>query len=469
MGTLLTGTAVFEIVAWTDADEATRRRVLTRNGSRDRLTGASTLATSIQELLEDVRARGDAALVDALSRFDKVDCDMDQLPVSDEEFAAARAILPGPVHEAIQLAIERSTTFNREIVERASWSVESGTATLGEIARPIESTGLFVPSGKGSFPSVLVQIGTPAVVAGVPRVVVVVPPDPTRSGRVDPATLVVADELGLRDVFRLNGPSGIGAMALGTERVPRVGTIVGPGSPAVTVAQQLCQGYGCQVVSGLGPTDSCIIADTSADPAVLAADLINEAEHGPDSSAVLVSTDATQLRAVAGHLTQQLARLPEPRRGYAASSLANGGLVLAEDRAQALAIANAYAAEHLQLAVADPESWLPDVRFAGTVLLGQWTSFAASNSVIGTPATLPTTGFATSVSGVTAHTYLNTISTARLGSDDFWALAPAIEDLASHENFPAHRSSVTVRREVHGVPEQASHLAPSPTSVRSAG
>jgi len=307
MGTVLTGTAVFEIVAWTDADEATRRRVLTRNGSRDRLTGASTLATSIQELLEDVRARGDAALVDALSRFDKVDCDMDQLRVSDEEFAAARAILPGPVHEAIQLAIERSTTFNREIVERASWSVESGTATLGEIARPIESTGLFVPSGKGSFPSVLVQIGTPAVVAGVPRVVVVVPPDPTRSGRVDPATLVAADELGLRDVFRLNGPSGIGAMALGTERVPRVGTIVGPGSPAVTVAQQLCQGYGCQVVSGLGPTDSCIIADTSADPAVLAADLINEAEHGPDSSAVLVSTDATQLRAVAGHLTQQLA------------------------------------------------------------------------------------------------------------------------------------------------------------------
>lgn len=151
MGTVLTGTAVFEIVAWTDADEATRRRVLTRNGSRDRLTGASTLATSIQELLEDVRARGDAALVDALSRFDKVDCDMDQLRVSDEEFAAARAILPGPVHEAIQLAIERSTTFNREIVERASWSVESGTATLGEIARPIESTGLFVPSGKGSF------------------------------------------------------------------------------------------------------------------------------------------------------------------------------------------------------------------------------------------------------------------------------------------------------------------------------
>lgn len=452
MGTVLTGTDELEIVAWAGAEERTRRRVLTRDGARGRLTGASTLSASIQELLDGVRTRGDAALVDALKRFDGVDCGSDQLRVSDEEFAAARATLPASVLEAIQLAIQRSTVFNREIVERASWSVESGTATVGEIARPIESAGLFVPSGKGSFPSVLVQIGTPAVVAGVPRIVVVVPPDPARSGGVDPATLVVAEELGLRDVFRLNGPSGIGALALGTESIPRVSSIVGPGSPAVTVAQQLCQAYGCQVVSGLGPTDSCIIADSRADSAVLAAGLINEAEHGLDSSALLISTDAALLQDVGKHVTHQLARLPEPRRGYAASSLATGGLVLAEDQAEALAIANAYAPEHLQLAVADPESWLPAVRYAGTVLLGQWTSFAASNYVIGTPATLPTTGFATSVSGVTAHTYLNTISTATLGSDDFWALAPAIENLADHEGFPARRSSVTVRRDVHGVP-----------------
>lgn len=306
---------------------------------------------------------------------------------------------------------------------------------------------------KGSFPSVLVHIGTPAVVAGVPRIAVVVPPDPSHDGGLDPATLVVAAELGLRDVYRLNGPSGIAALAFGTGQVPQVGKIVGPGSPAVTLAQQLCQIHGTQVVAGLGPTDSLIVADRSAHPAVLAADFINEAEHGEDSSAVLISTDAALLEEVAQHVEVQLNGLPEPRRSYAAMALANGGMVLAEDRAQALSVANAYAPEHLQLAVTDAQSWLPDVRFAGTVLTGQWTSFAASNYVIGTPATLPTTGFATSISGVTAHTYLNSIAIAQLGPNEFWPLAPAIEDLAEHEGFPAHRASVTVRRDVHGSPE----------------
>lgn len=445
-----TGSVELRVLSWAEADEATRRRVLTRGGVLGDPTSPAPLTESIRTLLEDVRTRGDAALVDALSRFDMVSCGPDELRVPDAAFAAARASLDPSVHAAIVLAIERSTAFNRQIVDRASWSAQTQTSTVGEIARPIESAGLFVPSGKGSFPSVLVQIGTPAVVAGVPRVVVVVPPDPLRSGGVDPATLVVAQELGLRDVFRLNGPSGIGAMALGTESVPRVSTIVGPGSPAVTVAQQLCQGYGCQVVSGLGPTDSLIIADASADPVVLAADVINEAEHGMDSSAVLVSTDAALLETVSRHVRDQLDRLPEPRRAYATSSLATGGLLLARDRAEAMEIANQYAPEHLQLAVEDPRAWLSAVRFAGTVLLGQWTSFAASNYVIGTPATLPTTGFATSVSGVTAHTYLNLISTAELGAEGFWELASAIEDLAAHEGFPAHAQSVTVRREVHG-------------------
>lgn len=434
------------ITVWATAGDGERDRVLTRNGTLQSLTATGELNASIGRLLDEVREHGDAALVAALSSFDSVETTADGLRVSSDEFAAARASVGEELLTAIRFAIERSTAFNEEIVRRATWSVETEGAVVGEVGRPIESVGLFVPSGKGSFPSVMVQIGCAAVAAGVSRIVVVVPPAPDGVG-VDPATLVVADELGLREVYRLNGPSGIGALAFGTESVPKVRKIVGPGSPAVTVAQQLVQSSGCLVASGLGPTDSLIIADSTADVTMLAADFINEAEHGTDSSAVLVSTDREILALVAKEVASQIALLPEPRQGYARRSInENGGLVLAADRREALEIANAYASEHVQLAVSDPDSWLDEIDYAGTILLGQWTTFAASNFVIGTPATLPTTGFAKGVSGVTAHTYLNSIATARVSEPGFWDLADHIEAFARHEGFPAHLASVTVRR-----------------------
>lgn len=441
------------IVVWDDADEPTRSRIMTRNGLAEGLSVRTDFGTSIRSLLEDVRASGDEALVRALQTFDHVDgARPDRLRVSSDEVAAAHAEVPERVVRAIGVAISRSLAFNRKIVERASWSSRGDGRTVGEVARPIESVGLFVPSGKGSFPSVMVQIGAPAVAAGVERIVVVVPPVPGGAGRVDPATLVAADLLGLREVYCLNGPSGIAALAYGTASVPRVAKVVGPGSPAVTIAQLLVQADGCEVAPGLGPTDSAIIADSSADPRILAADLINEAEHGADSSAILVSADHEVLNAVADEAAAQLDLLPEPRRGYAMSSLRNGGLILARDLNQALEVINDYASEHVQLAVTGPDALVPRIRYAGTILLGQWTFFAASNFAIGTPATLPTTGYAKRASGVTAHTFLNRIATAQLTDQGFWDIAEVIEDLADHEGFPAHRASVTRRREVHDRP-----------------
>lgn len=442
-----------EVLQWATATPEERSRILTRNGTLERLTHVSSLNQSIAHLVEQVRSDGDEALVRALREFDGVECAPTELKVSDREFEEARQSISDEVVDAIRVSIGRSRRFNEAILERASWSMttDAGT-TIGEVARPIESVGLFVPSGKGSYPSVLIQIGTPAVVAGVQRIAVVVPPNPTQgASRVDAATLVVANELGLRDVYCLNGPSGVAALAFGTESVPAVRKIVGPGSPAVTIAQQQVQAMGVQVAAGLGPTDSLIIADATADPVTLAADFLNEAEHGDDSSAVVVSTDRGVLEAVAKEVESQWSELPEPRRGYARRSIAeNGGLVLAANDEQALKIANDYASEHVQLAVADPVATLASIRYAGTVLLGQWTSFAASNFSLGTPATLPTTSYAKSVSGVTAHTYLNTIATAALAEDDFWAIAPAIEALATHEGFPAHLASVSTRRRIHG-------------------
>jgi histidinol dehydrogenase len=443
------------VLDWANADAAERERVLTRNGTQQGLTRVTDLNRSIAELVEHVRRDGDAALVAALRTFDGVEATPDTLRVGEDEFEQARAELSDDLIEAIRVSIARSRVFNEAIVERASWSMPGPDGTnVGEVARPIDSVGLFVPSGKGSYPSVLIQIGTPAVVAGVSRIAVVVPPNPTPGGtRVDAATLVVAEELGIKEVYCLNGPSGVAALAIGTETVPAVGKIVGPGSPAVTIAQQLVQSMGVQVAPGLGPTDSLIIADSTADPVTLAADFLNEAEHGADSSAVLVSTDRGLLEQVAKEVESQWRDLPDPRRGYAENSICdNGGLVLAASDEQTLEIANAYASEHVQLAVADPQRWLAGVRHAGTVLIGQWTPFSASNFSIGTPATLPTTGFAKSVSGVTAHTYLTTIATAALTENDFWTIAPAIEALATHEGFPAHLASVTTRRRLHDRP-----------------
>jgi histidinol dehydrogenase len=434
-----------EVIEWAAATPERRRQLLSRNGTLERLSGTTELRESIGDLLRDVEARGDDALMDALARFDGVRTA--DLEVGEAELRDAEESISPELSVAIDLAIERIGAFSREIVERSTWQTTTAQGGMvGEVARPIESVGLFVPSGKGSFPSVLLQIGVPAVTAGVPDIQVVVPPLPDGSGRVDPATLVVAARLGIRDVYRLNGPSGIGALAFGTATVRRVRKIVGPGSVPVTLAQQLVQATGVTVVGGLGPTDSLIVADHTADVGHLAADVLNEAEHGPDSSAVVISTSRDLLEAAGEEIQRQLAHLPEPRRSYARASVwSNGGLVLADSWEQAMEIANDYAPEHIQLATAEPHRLLERLTYAGTALLGQWTTFACSNFVIGTPATLPTTGFAKQVSGVTAHTYLNRISVAELGEGEYWTLGPAVKAFSEHEGFPAHAASVLVR------------------------
>ena len=240
-------------------------------------------------------------------------------------------------------------------MERArDWSIESEPGlTVGEKITPITSAGLFTPSGKASYPSVAYQLAVPAVVAGVPTVALVVPPVPGGSGEVDPAVLVVCRKLGIHDVFRVNGPAGIAALGFGTGTIPKVRKIVGPGSPAVTIAQVEMQRHGVATMMLLGPTESLVIADDSADPALLAADLLIEAEHGTDSTVVLLTTSASLADAVDAELERQLAGLPEVRATAARSSLGpNGGCVLVDSLDVAVDIANEFAPEHLQVAVA---------------------------------------------------------------------------------------------------------------------
>jgi histidinol dehydrogenase len=406
------------------------------------------LRASLRALIEDVSERGDAAVVEALARFDGIETDAAGLRVTDEEIESAR--VDSAVDVAIDDAIAHLRTFNEaQLARSADWSIESEPGlSVGEKITPISSTGLFTPSGKASYPSVAYQLAVPAVVAGVPSISLVVPPVPGGIGEVDPAVLVVCRKLGIRNVFRTNGPAGIAALGFGTESIPRVRKTVGPGSPAVTIAQVEMQRHGVATMMLLGPTESVVIADASADPVRLAADLLIEAEHGTDSSVVLLTTSNDLADATDDELVRQLSVLPAARAEAARASLGpNGGCVLVESLDEAVEIANEYAPEHLQVAVADAEidRVVTALVNAGEILVGQHTPFSAANFVIGCPASLPTSGFAHVSSGITADTFLKRTAVARADATALARMTPSVVALADHEGFPAHANAVRER------------------------
>ncbi len=407
------------------------------------------LRRSIGELIEDVRVHGDAAVCRALARFDRIELEPHQLRVSADEIDAAS--VPSHVDAAIDDAILHVRSFNEHLIRRAAdWSFESEPGlVVGEKISPIASAGLFVPSGKASYPSVAYQLGVPAVVAGVPQIALVVPPVPGGAGDVDPAVLTVCRKLGITEVFRVNGPAGVAALGFGTESIPKVRKVVGPGSPAVTCAQVEMQRHGVATMMLLGPTESVVIADASADPLLVAADLLIEAEHGTDSAVVLITTSVALADRVDAELERQLAALPDVRAEAARASLGmNGGCVLVDDLAIAASVANAYAPEHLQLAVDESvmDATLELLTDAGEILVGQHTPFSAANFVIGCPASLPTSGFAQVSSGITAETFMKRTAVARADGRALARMAPSILALADHEGFPAHANAIRERQ-----------------------
>jgi histidinol dehydrogenase len=406
------------------------------------------LKAAIGKIIDDVRANGDEAVCRALRDFDKVSLEPHQLRATADEIAAA-TVTPD-VEAAIADAIAHLRAFNEQLMARAAdWSFESEPGlTVGEKITPITSAGLFVPSGKASYPSVAYQLAVPATVAGVPALALVVPPMPDGSGRIDPAVLVVCRKLGVDDVYRVNGPAGVAALGFGTQTIPQVRKIVGPGSPPVACAQVEMQRYGVATMMILGPTESLVIADDSADPRLAAADLLNEAEHGTDSTVLLVTTSGAFADAVDRELERQLAQLPAARAEAARAALGgNGGCVMVADLAEAAEVANRWAPEHLQVAVApDAERELLELLVnAGEILVGQSTLFSAGNFVIGCPASLPTGGFAHVSSGITVDAFLKRTAIARADAAALARMTPTILAMAAHEGFPAHANAAAIR------------------------
>jgi len=408
------------------------------------------LKAAIGRIIDDVRANGDEAVCRALRDFDHVVVEPDRLRASADEIATAR--VAADVDDAIDDAIAHLRAFNEQLMMRAAdWSFESEPGLrVGEKVTPISSAGLFVPSGKASYPSVAYQLAVPATVAAVPEIALVVPPMPDGSGDIDPAVLVVCRKLAIDSVFRVNGPAGIAALGFGTESIPKVRKVVGPGSPPVACAQVEMQRYGVTTMMILGPTESLVIADDSADPRYVAADLLNEAEHGTDSSVLLVTPSASLRLAVDAELERQLADLPAARAEAAVAALgSNGGCVMVSDLGEAAEVANRWAPEHLQVAVdAAAETELVDrLLNAGEILVGQHSLFSAGNFVIGCPASLPTGGFAHVSSGVTADAFLKRTAVARADAQARRRMTPTIVAMSNHEGFAAHANAALIRNE----------------------
>ena len=406
------------------------------------------LRAEIEMLVDDVRQRGDEAVRDATRRFDGVSLRPDQLRIGADEIM--RAEVSDDVRVALVDAIDHVRRFNEAVRSRlVDWSMEIEPGVrVGEKVTAVASAGLFVPSGKASYPSVAYQLGVPAVVAGVPRIALVVPPMPDGSGRVDPAVLVVCRMLGIDEVYRANGPAAIAALGFGTQTIAAVRKIVGPGSPAVTAAQVEMQRHGATTMMVLGPTESMMVADDSTDPRRAALDLLIEAEHGEDSTVVLVATDRSIVDAIDAELATALRDLPDVRAKAARAALGtNGGAVLVASLAQACEVVDAFAPEHLQLAVAAPrtDELVARIRNAGEILVGQDTPFSAANFVLGVPASLPTSGFAAVSSGITAATFLKTTAVASASRDALARMRRTIESLADHEGFPAHGNALRRR------------------------
>src|SRR5215469_14936913 len=428
-------------------DTAQRSRLLRRAE-----VAIDELIEYVRPIVHAVRDRGDEALIEFMERFDHVHLTPDRLRVSQQEIEHAHDLLDKDVHAAIKHAVRNVRTFHERQMPHEQWFTQIAPGILaGEKITPISSVGLYVPRGKGAFPSVMYMLATPASIAGVPRIVVCTPPD--ANGNVDPASLVAAELCGVHEIYRVGGAQAIAALAYGTNSIKRVHKLTGPGSPYVSAAKRLLYGT-VDVGLPAGPSEAIVLADGSTDPELIARDLLIEAEHGPDSSSLLVTDSRALIEAVLQLLPAKIAALPEPRQSFCLagfeSEKGTGGLVLATSMHMAIEFVNEYAPEHLQVHVREPFAILPNLKNAGEILLGAYTPTRTGNYTLGTNAILPTGGFAHTFSCTSVYDFLKRTGLAYLTREGYDSLSETTRLLAEFEGFPAHANAVTHR----GVPPQ---------------
>jgi len=408
------------------------------------------LLPTAQEIIERVRVSGDEALVEYTRRFDAANFEASMLRVAPDQFAAARKALDPAVIEAIQQAHANIRAFHQEQMPEPMWFAEVAPGVMaGEKVSPVASAGLYVPRGKGAFPSVMLMLAVPAVVAGVPRVVVVTPPTP--DGTADAASLVAAQMCGVTEMYVVGGIQAVAALAFGTETVPKVSKIIGPGSSYVSAAKRLLYGT-VDVGLPAGPSESIILADEHADARLAALDLLVEAEHGPDSAAILVTHSRQLAEQALAILPSYIAELPEWRRQFVETVLSNyGGVLLTSSLEQSIQFVNDYGPEHLEVMTADPFATLNKIKNAGEILLGHLTPIPTANYCLGLNAILPTGGFARSFSSVSVQDFLKRSGVGYLSLEGYRRLEGITATLADYEDFPAHAMAIRKRNAIVGL------------------
>jgi histidinol dehydrogenase len=397
------------------------------------------LESNVSAILEDVKFNGDDAVKKYTASFDGVE--LNELAVTEEEIAAAIAQVDHDLKAAIELAMKNISEFHNSQKE----GINRVETTIGVLcwrrSVAIAKVGLYIPGGSAPLFSTLLMLGIPAVLAGCKEITVCTPPD--KSGKVNPVILYVAQLIGLKKIYKIGGVQAIAAMASGTETVPKVNKIFGPGNQYVTCAKQLVNAAGVAIDMPAGPSELAVYADDTCNPAFVAADLLSQAEHGADSQVLLVASSIFIVEKVNAEIEKQLELLP--RKEIASKALQNSLAIVMEQTAVAFELLNEYAPEHLIIAADDAEILAENVINAGSVFLGQYSPESAGDYASGTNHTLPTNGYAKAYSGVSLDSFVKKITFQQISREGITNIGNAVEIMAAAEGLDAHKNAVTIR------------------------
>ncbi|WP_413163259.1 histidinol dehydrogenase [Capilliphycus salinus ALCB114379] len=426
------------ITQWVEA-QSELRRIASRTHDDMILHKEAT----VREVLQTVKRQGDKALLHYTQEFDHQTLTPEQLRVSGSELDAAYQQVSKELLDAIRFAAKQIEAFHRQRVPKSWVQFQDDDVVLGKRYTPVDRAGLYVPGGRAAYPSTVLMNAIPAKVAKVPRIVMITPPGP--EGKVNPAVLVAAQEAGVQEIYRVGGAQAVAALAYGTETVPAVDVITGPGNIYVTLAKKLV--YGTVGIDSLaGPSEVLVIADSKANPVHVAVDLLAQAEHDPIAAAILLTTDSALARRVVAEVERQLA--DHPRRTLTEKAIAHYGLVVVVDSLEAAAkLSNEFAPEHLELEVEDPWALVEKIRHAGAIFLGCSTPEAVGDYLAGPNHTLPTSGAARYASALGVETFLKHSSLIQYSPTALQKVSDAVNVLALAEGLPSHADSVRLRTE----------------------
>jgi len=407
--------------------------------SRRPLIEYASISDTVQKVFQAIKNNGDVSVKSYTNLFDGVE--LDKLQVTEDEIQTAVANVPEELKKAIQLAAANIEIFHKTQIEQPKKTATTQGVVCWRESRPIDRVGIYVPGGTAPLFSTVLMLGIPAKIAGCPEIILCTPPD--KNGNINAAILYTAQLIGITKLFKVGGIQAIGGMTFGTESIPQVDKIFGPGNQYVTAAKQQAQNYGVAIDMPAGPSEVLVIADKTAVPAFVAADLLSQAEHGTDSQVILLSDDEAIIDAVLKEVAIQLEALP--RKQMAGEALLSSKAILFNSIAECIDFSNQYAPEHLILAIENYTEVIPKILNAGSVFLGNFSCESAGDYASGTNHTLPTNGYARNYSGVSLDSFVKKITFQELSVQGIKNLGPAIELMAAAEELQAHKNAVTLR------------------------